>query len=85
MASELALEPPAVVMSSVVYASWGQRFAAWLVDGFIVWGSVFGAATAVAFAIEDAASGLAVLVLLALFAPLYYAFFHAGAARPDAR
>ena len=78
MASELAFEPPAVVMSPVVYASWGQRFGAWLLDGALVWGSVFGVATAVALAVDDAASGIALFALLALLAPLYYAFFHAG-------
>ena len=66
------------VMSPVVYASWGQRFGAWLLYGTLVWGSVFGAATAVALAVDDAASGIALFALLALLAPLYYAFFHAG-------
>lgn len=78
MASELAFEPPAVAMSSVVYASWGQRFVAWLLDGVIVWGSILGASSAVALAVEDAVSGLAVFGLLAILAPLYYAFLHAG-------
>jgi uncharacterized RDD family membrane protein YckC len=78
MASELAFEPPVEVMSSVVYASWGQRFAAWLLDGTLVWGSIFVGSYAVAVALEDAFSGIALFGLLALLAPLYYAFFHAG-------
>jgi len=65
-------------MSSAVYASWGQRFGAWLIDSIIVWGPIFGASSAVALAIEDAVTGIAVFFLFAVFAPLYYAFCHAG-------
>jgi uncharacterized RDD family membrane protein YckC len=73
----MAFEPPVEAMSSPVYASWGQRFVAWSLDGILVWGSIFVASSAVAIAVEDALSGIALFALLALLAPLYYAFFHA--------
>ncbi len=65
-------------MPAVVYASWGRRFVAWLLDTIIVWGPIWVAATAVAIAIEDAASGITVFFIFAVLSPLYYAFFHAG-------
>jgi len=65
-------------MSSAVYASWGRRFVAWLLDVVIVWGPIWVASSAVALAVEDAASGIVLFALLAVLAPLYYAFFHAG-------
>lgn len=65
-------------VSSPAYASWGQRFVAWLCDFIIVWGTVWGVATAAAFAVDDAATGIGVFLLLAVLSPLYYAFFHAG-------
>jgi uncharacterized RDD family membrane protein YckC len=74
----VAFEPPVEAMSSAVYASWGRRFVAWLVDTIVVWGSIYAAATAAALALNDAVTGIAVLLLLGAFAPLYYAFLQAG-------
>jgi len=65
-------------MSSPVYASWGGRFVAWLLDLVLCWGLIYGVSTGVALGLEDAASGIVALVLLAPLGPLYYAFFHAG-------
>jgi uncharacterized RDD family membrane protein YckC len=74
----LAAEPPVGALSSAAYASWGQRFGAWLLDSIIVLGSIWGPSTAVAFAVEDAASGILLFFVLAVLSPLYYAFLHAG-------
>jgi uncharacterized RDD family membrane protein YckC len=72
------MSTPLEAMPSAVYASWGRRFVAWLLDSFIVLESILAVSSAVALATEDAASGIALFVLLAVLAPLYYAFFHAG-------
>jgi uncharacterized RDD family membrane protein YckC len=74
----MASEPPAEAMSSAAYASWGQRFAAWVLDGAIVLGSIWGPATAAAFAIQDAVTGILLVLVLAFLSPLYYALLHAG-------
>lgn len=62
----------------MVYASWGRRLVAWSFDGVLVWGPILAVSSAVAIAIEDALSGIALFGFLAILAPLYYAFFHAG-------
>jgi uncharacterized RDD family membrane protein YckC len=74
----MALEATVEAMPSAVYASWGRRFVAWLLDLVLCWGSIYGVSTGVALGLEDAASGIGALVLLGLLGPLYYAFFHAG-------
>jgi uncharacterized RDD family membrane protein YckC len=74
----MAFEPPVAATASPVYASWSRRFVAWFFDGVIVWGPIFGGSTAAAFAVEDAATGIALFLPLAALAPLYYAFCHAG-------
>ena len=74
----MVFEPPVEAMASPVYASWGSRFVAWLLDLVLCWGSIYGVSTGVALGLEDAASGIGALVLLGLLGPLYYAFFHAG-------
>jgi uncharacterized RDD family membrane protein YckC len=74
----MASEPPAEAIPSAAYASWGQRFAAWLLDGIIVLGSVWGPATAAAFAVQDAATGILLVLVVGVLSPLYYAFLHAG-------
>jgi uncharacterized RDD family membrane protein YckC len=62
----------------VAYTSWGRRLVAWLLDFVIVCACVWGLAAAGAFATNDAVVGIVLVPLVGLFAPLYYAFFHAG-------
>jgi len=76
----MAFEPPVEAMSHAVYASWGRRFVAWLLDSILVWGPVGAASVALPLAIGDESglSGVVVFVPLAFLAPLYWAFFHAS-------
>ena len=65
---------------AIAYASWGQRFLAWLIDVVIVWVPINGVVVAL-IAIDPGAGhgeGAAFVFLFAAYflAPLYWAFAH---------
>jgi uncharacterized RDD family membrane protein YckC len=82
----VAVAPEAVSTGStdVAHAGWDERFGAWILDVIIVWGSLIALSVALRFAMgtaDEEGTGPELLLVLAWFplAPLYFAFFHAGA------